>query len=108
MSASHIFEGEEMPGFTPIQDRVLVKRVDSMTKSPGGIFIPDAAQEQQVEGVVIAVGNGKVLPDGTRRPLDIHAGDKVIFNQYGGQDIEIEGVVHVIMREDDIVGTVHA
>ena len=93
-----------MPGFTPIQDRILVKRVDDLEKTEGGIFIPENAREKQAEGVVIAVGSGKVLTDGTVRPLDVKQGDKVIFSQYGGQEIEIEGVEHLIMREDDIIG----
>ena len=90
----------------PLQDRVLVKRLASEDKTKGGIFIPDAAKEKPVEGQVIAVGNGKVLADGTVRKLDLKKGDKILFAKYTGTEIKIEGEEHLILREDDILGVI--
>jgi chaperonin GroES len=90
----------------PLQDRILVKRVQEEEKTKGGLFIPDSAKEKPVEGEVIAVGNGKVLEDGKVRPLDVKVGDRVLFSKYGGTDVKIDGVEHLIMREDDILGVI--
>jgi chaperonin GroES len=93
-------------GIRPLQDRVIVKRLDEEQKTKGGIIIPDTAKEKPIEGKVIAVGNGKVLEDGKVRPLDIKKGDTVLFSKYGGTEIKIDGVEHLIMREEDILGVV--
>jgi chaperonin GroES len=90
----------------PLQDRIIVKRVEEEEKTKGGIIIPDTAKEKTIEGKVIAVGNGKVLEDGKVRPLDVKAGDRVLFSKYGGTEIKIEGEEHLIMREDDILGVI--
>ena len=88
----------------PLQDRIIVKRVEEEAKSKGGIIIPDTAKEKPQEGKVIAVGNGKVLEDGKIQPLDIKKGDRVLFSKYGGTEIQIEGEEHLIIREDDVLG----
>lgn len=90
----------------PVQDRILVKRVAEVEKTPGGIIIPGNAQEKPVEGEVIAIGNGKVLDDGRIRPLDVKIGDRVLFSKYGGTEVKLDGVEHLIMREDDILGII--
>ena len=88
----------------PLQDRVIVKRVAEEEKSKGGIIIPDTAKEQPQEGKVTAVGKGKVSEDGTVRPLDVKAGDRILFGKYSGTEIKIDGEEHLILREDDILG----
>jgi chaperonin GroES len=93
-------------GIRPLQDRVIVKRLDEEQKTKGGIIIPDTAKEKPIEGKVVAVGNGKVLEDGKVRPLDIKKGDTVLFSKYGGTEIKIDGVEHLIMREEDILGVI--
>jgi len=90
----------------PLQDRVLVKRVDSQEMSKGGIIIPDSAKEKPVEGVVIAVGNGKTTDSGDVRALQVKAGDKILFSKYAGTEIKIDGEEHTIMREDDVLGII--
>ena len=90
----------------PLQDRVLVKRVDSQDMSKGGIIIPDSAKEKPVEGVVIAVGNGKTTDSGDVRALQVKAGDKILFSKYAGTEIKIDGEEHTIMREDDVLGII--
>ena len=90
----------------PLQDRVLVKRVEEDQKTKGGIIIPDSAKEKPIEGVVIAVGKGKVASDGKLIKMDIKEGDKILFNKYAGTDVKIDGEEFVIMREDDIVGAI--
>ena len=88
----------------PLQDRIIVKRVAEEEKTKGGIIIPDTAKEKPIEGKVIAVGNGKVLEDGKVRPLDVKAGDRVLFSKYAGTEIKLEGEEFLIMREEDILG----
>lgn len=88
----------------PLQDRVIVKRVAEEEKSKGGIIIPDTAKEKPQEGKVVAVGKGKVAEDGTVRPLDVKAGDRILFGKYSGSEIKIDGEEHLILREDDILG----
>jgi chaperonin GroES len=93
-------------GIRPLQDRVLVKRVQEEEKTKGGIIIPDTAKEKPIEGKVVAVGNGKVLEDGKVRPLEVKAGDRVLFGKYSGTEVKIDGEEHLILREDDILGIV--
>ncbi len=90
----------------PLNDRVLVLRVEEDEKTAGGIIIPDTAKEKPQEGKVIAKGPGKVDEKGKRVPLDVKKGDRVLFAKYGGNDIKIGGVEHLILREDDILGIV--
>ncbi|MGA9524579.1 MAG: co-chaperone GroES [Myxococcaceae bacterium] len=90
----------------PLQDRLIVKRVAEENKTKGGIIIPDSAKEKPLEGEVLAVGNGKVLEDGKVRPLDIKAGDRVLFSKYAGTEIKIEGEDHLILREEDVLGVI--
>ena len=90
----------------PLQDRVIVKRIEEDEKTAGGIIIPDSAKEKPMEGEVVAVGNGKVLENGTKVPLDVKAGDRVLFGKYAGTEVKIDGVEHLIMREDDILGII--
>ena len=90
----------------PLQDRILVKRVDEEAKSKGGIIIPDSAKEKPQEGKVISVGKGRVLEDGTVRKLDVKKGDKVLFGKYGGTEVNVNSEEHLIIREDDILGII--
>ena len=90
----------------PLQDRVIVKRVDEEEKSAGGIIIPDTAKEKPQEGKVVAVGKGKVGEDGKVHPLDVKSGDKILFGKYAGTEIKIQGEDHLILREDDILGVI--
>ena len=92
----------------PLQDRVIVKRVQEEEKTKGGIIIPDTAKEKPIQGKVIAAGNGKVLEDGKVRPLDVKAGDTILFSKYAGTEIKIDGEEHLIMREEDILGVVES
>lgn len=88
----------------PLQDRIIVKRVDEETKTAGGIFIPETAKEKPQQGEIIAVGKGKTTEDGKLLPLDVKTGDKVLFGKYAGTEIKLDGVDYLIMREDDILG----
>jgi chaperonin GroES len=90
----------------PLQDRVVIKRVETEEKTKGGIIIPDSAKEKPVEGRVVAVGNGKAQKDGSLRPLDVKVGDRVLFGKYSGTEVKIEGEEHVLLREDDILAVV--
>jgi len=90
----------------PLHDRVIVKREDEEKTTKGGIIIPDTAKEKPVEGKVIAVGDGKVADDGKKIPLEVKAGDKVLFGKYAGTEIQIEGEENLIMREDDIIAII--
>lgn len=90
----------------PIHDRVLIKRVKEETKTKGGIYIPDTAQEKPIEGEVVAVGRGKILEDGTVRALEVKKGDRVLFGKYSGTEIKIDGEEHLMMREEDILAIV--
>ena len=90
----------------PMQDRIIVKRVDEETKTAGGIFIPDTAKEKPQQGEVVAVGKGKKTEEGKVIPLDVKVGDKVLFGKYAGTEIKLEGQDYLIMREDDILGVV--
>ncbi len=88
----------------PLQDRLIVKRLEEEEKTKGGIIIPDAAKEKPMQGEVIAVGKGKVADDGKVMPLDVKAGDRILFGKYAGTEIKIDGVEYLIMREDDVLG----
>ncbi len=90
----------------PLQDRILVKRIEEEEKTKGGIIIPDAAKEKPQEGKVVAVGDGKVLDNGTKSPLTVKVGDKILFGKYSGTEIKVDGEEHLIMREDDVLGIV--
>jgi len=90
----------------PLQDRVIVKRVEEEAKTKGGIIIPDTAKEKPIEGEIIAVGNGKVAEDGTVRPMDVKKGDRILFGKYAGTEVKIDGEDRLILREDDILGVI--
>jgi chaperonin GroES len=90
----------------PLHDRVIVKRMEGDDKTKGGIIIPDTAKEKPVEGLIEAVGDGKILEDGKVIPLQVKVGDKVLFGKYAGTEIKIEGSEFLIMREDDIIAIV--
>jgi chaperonin GroES len=90
----------------PLNDRVLVLRLEGEQKTAGGIIIPDTAKEKPQEGKIIAVGTGKLNEKGDRIPLTVKEGDKVLFSKYAGNEIKIDGVEHIIMREDDILAIV--
>jgi chaperonin GroES len=87
----------------PLYDRILVKRLEEQSKTAGGLFIPDSAKEKPMEALVVAVGNGKIQDNGSLRKLEVKAGDKILFSKYSGSDIKIDGVEHLILREDDIL-----
>ena len=90
----------------PLHDRVIIKRVEEERTSPGGIVIPDSAAEKPVQGKVLAVGNGKMLEDGSVRPLDVKVGDKVLFGKYSGTEVKMDGEELLVMREEDIMAVV--
>ena len=90
----------------PLHDKVLVERLDTEEKTKGGIIIPDTAKEKPQEGKVVAVGTGRILEDGMKKPLEIKKGDKVLFNKYGAIDISIGGEDYLILREEDILAIV--
>jgi len=90
----------------PLHDRIIVKRLAEEERTKGGLIIPDTAKEKPLEGRVVAVGNGKVLENGTVRPLDVKPGDRVLFVKYAGNEIKIDGEEHLMLREDDILGVI--
>lgn len=90
----------------PLQDRIIVKRMEEEERTKGGIIIPDTAKEKPQEGEVIAVGPGKVTDDGKKIPMEVKVGDRVLFGKYAGTEIKIEGEEHLIMREDDVLGII--
>ena len=90
----------------PLQDRILVRRVQEEEKTKGGIIIPDTAKEKPIEGEVIAVGNGKILEDGSVRKLDVKVGDRILFGKYSGTEVKVDGEDRLILREDDILGII--
>ena len=90
----------------PLQDRIIVKRLEEEEKTKGGIIIPDSAKEKPQEGKVIAVGKGKLTEDGKLIPLDVKVGDRILFGKYSGTEVKIEGEEHLIMREEDILGNI--
>ena len=90
----------------PLYDRLVVKRIAEETTTKGGIIIPDTAKEKPISGQVIAVGNGKIQDDGKVRPMDVKAGDRVLFGKYAGTEVKIDGEDHLILREDDVLAVV--
>ena len=88
----------------PLYDRILVKRIEEQNKTAGGLFIPDTAKEKPQEALVVAVGNGKVIEDGSLRKLEVKAGDKILFSKYSGNEIKIDDEEYLIMHQDDILG----
>ena len=95
--------------FRPLQDRVLIKRLeDNEEKTKGGLYIPDSAKEKPQQGKVIAVGKGKTNDEGKTFPLDVKSGDRILFGKYSGTEVKIDGEEHLIMREDDILGVLES
>ena len=92
----------------PLHDRVIVKRNEGEQKTKGGLYIPDTAKEKPIEGTILAVGNGKILEDGSVRKLEVKEGDRVLFGKYSGTEVKIEGEEHLILREDDILGVIES
>ena len=90
----------------PLQDRILVQRVEEETTTKGGIIIPDTAKEKPAEGKVVAVGAGKAGDDGKKIPLELKKGDRILFGKYAGTEVKIEGEEYLIMREDDVLGVI--
>lgn len=95
---------EKKTKIRPLQDRLIVERLDGEEKTSGGIFIPDTAKEKPQQGRVLSVGKGKVREDGTIQPLDLKAGDTILFGKYSGTEIKIDDNEYLIMREDDVLG----
>ena len=90
----------------PLGDRVLIRRIEEKEQVRGGIIIPDTAKEKPMEGKVIAVGSGKTSKDGKKTPLEVKVGDRVLFGKYSGNEIKIDDVEHVILREDEVFGII--
>lgn len=92
----------------PLQDRIIVQRLENDEKTASGIIIPDSAKEKPQQGKVVAVGKGRILEDGTARPVDVAVGDTIVFGKYAGQEIKVEGEDLLIMKEDDVYGVLEA
>jgi len=92
----------------PLNDRVLIKRVAEETQTAGGLYIPDSAKEKPQRGVVVAVGKGRILDDGSRVALDVSKGDTVLFGKYAGSEIKLDGEEHIVLKEDEILGVLDA
>ena len=92
--------------FRPLHDRVVVKRIDAEEKTKGGIIIPDSAKEKPSEGEVVAVGAGKANEKGVVRPIDLKKGDRILFGKYSGNEVKIDGVEHLLLREDEVLGVI--
>jgi chaperonin GroES len=92
----------------PLYDRIVVKRIEEQETTRNGIIIPDSAKEKPQEGEVIAIGHGKRLEDGTLVALDVKVGDRVLFAKYSGSDTKVDGTEYIVMREDDVLGVLHA
>jgi len=90
----------------PLHDRVIVKREDEERKSPGGIVIPDTAAEKPIRGKIVAVGKGKILENGSVRPLDLKVGDKILCGKYGGTEVKVDGEELLVMREEDVMAVI--
>ncbi len=93
-----------MTSIRPLQDRLIVRRLDSEEKTAGGLYIPDSAKEKPQQGEVVAVGKGKVRENGEIQPMDIKKGDKILFGKYSGTEIKLDGEELLIMREDEVLG----
>lgn len=92
----------------PLQDRLIVERLEGEEKTAAGLYIPDTAKEKPQQGRVVSVGKGKVKEDGSIQPLDLREGDKILFGKYAGTEVKIEGVEYLIMREDDVLGVLES
>ncbi|MFL9988018.1 co-chaperone GroES [Paraburkholderia sediminicola] len=92
----------------PLYDRVIVKRIEQQRTTASGIVIPDSAAEKPEQGEVIAVGDGRLLQDGTRRPLQLNVGDQVLFGKYAGQTVKVDGEELLVMREEDVMGVLES
>ncbi|MGQ9645192.1 MAG: co-chaperone GroES [Thermodesulfobacteriota bacterium] len=90
----------------PLHDRIIVKRLEEEDKTKGGIIIPDTAKEKPYEGRVIAVGDGRIKDDGTKIPMEVKKGDRILFAKYAGSDVKINGEDHLIMKEDDVLAVI--
>ena len=97
-------QGIDYMKIRPLQDRIIVQRIEEDETTKGGIIIPDSAKEKPQEGKAIAVGNGKVTEDGKLQPLDVKKGDRLLFSKYAGTEVTIDGEDHLIIREDDVLG----
>lgn len=93
-------------GIVPLYDRIVVKRIEGEDKSPGGILLPDAAQEKRQEGTVVSVGNGRLMDEGTVVPLELKGGERVLFGKYAGNEVKLEGETYLVMREDEVLAVV--
>lgn len=91
----------------PLNDRILVKRMEEDTTTPGGIIIPDSAKEKPQKGQVVAAGTGRILDDGKKIPLDVKVGDKILFGKYAGTELKLEGEDYLMMREEDVLGVLN-
>jgi len=94
--------------FRPLYDRILIKRVAATEMTPGGLIVPDTAKEKPQEGEVIAVGSGRVLSDGKVREISLGVGDRILFGKYTGDEIKLEGIEHIILREEDVLAVVES
>jgi chaperonin GroES len=92
--------------FRPLNDRILVKRIEAETRTAGGLIIPDTAKEKPLEGEVIAVGPGRRMDDGSVRAVAVKAGERILFGKYAGDEVKLDGVEHMIIREDDVLAVV--
>ena len=90
----------------PLYDRILVKRIEEDETTKGGLIIPDTAKEKPVRGEVVAAGSGKRLKDGSNRPLDVKAGDKILFEKWAGSEVKLDGIDHLLLREDEVLGII--
>ena len=99
-------KGETPVNIRPLHDRLIVRRLEEERKSAGGIVIPDTVKEKPIQGEVLAIGKGKILENGTVRPLDVKVGDKVLFGKYSGQTVKVQGEELLVMREEDLMGVV--
>ena len=90
----------------PLHDRLIVKRIEEEEKTKGGIIIPDTAKEKPVEGKVIAVGDGRIKEDGTKIPMEVKKGDRILFAKYAGTEVKVDGEEHLIMKEDDVLAII--
>jgi chaperonin GroES len=106
MSTAALKKGEAKVNIRPLHDRVIVRRLEEETKSPGGIVIPDTAKEKPIQGEVVAVGKGKLLESGELRALEVKPGDKVLFGKYSGTEVKLGSEELLVMREEDIMGVV--
>ena len=97
-----------MASIRPLNDRIIVRRVEEQEQMRGGLYIPDSAKEKPQEGEVIAVGQGRILNNGERVAMDVKAGDKVLFGKYAGTEIKLDGEEYLILREDDVLGVIEA